>query len=172
MRILGIDPGIAITGWGVVDEDDKKSDNGLVMVDFGVIETEKGLEHSLRLSQVYEGICHIVKKFTPDYVAIEKLFFCKNLKTAIAVGESRGVVLLAVEKAKIPIKEFTPLQIKDAVCGYGKADKKQVQSMVAAILGMDVIPAPDDAADGLAVAICSMSSVKMDERINLSQTGA
>jgi len=169
VRILGIDPGVAITGWGVVDENDAGSDNGLVMVDFGVVETKAGVDHSLRLVEVFEGISEIVNKFTPDYVAIEKLFFCKNLKTAIVVGEARGVILLAVEKAKVPIKEFTPLQIKEAVCGYGKADKKQVQSMVAAILGMEVIPTPDDAADGLAVAICSMNSVKIDERINLSE---
>lgn len=166
MRILGIDPGIAITGWGVV-VDDKAAENGVKMVSYGTVETPKGDDHPKRLNETHEGITQVIKKFEPDYVAIESLFFFKNQKTAIAVGEARGVVLLAIEQAGIPIKEFTPLQVKDAVCGYGRADKKQVQSMVASILGLKDVPKPDDAADGLAVAICCLNSVKMDNKLRL-----
>jgi crossover junction endodeoxyribonuclease RuvC len=101
---------------------------------------------------------------------VEQLFFCKNLKTAITVGEARGVILLVIAEAGVPFKEFTPLQIKDAVCGYGKAPKRQVQEMVTSILNLDEIPKPDDAADGLAVAVCCASSLAMDEAINSSET--
>lgn len=163
--VLGIDPGVASTGWGVVEES-PNADNGLVCVDYGVIKTSKEEEHPSRLQTIYKELKKIVKKFNPDIVAIEKLYFCKNLKTAMKVGEARGVTILALSEFDLPIKEFTPLQIKDAVCGYGKADKHQVQSMVQSILAMEELPKPDDAADGLAVAICCATSVRIEEKLN------
>lgn len=159
MIYLGIDPGVATTGWGVV-EDSKGSLNGLSAVDHGVISTEVGQPVSSRLSEIYKGLRKILRKYKPAGVAIEQLFFCKNVKTAIRVGEARGVILLALSVPGLEIQEFTPLQVKDAVCGYGKADKKQVQRMVQSILGMDDLPRPDDAADGLALAICLASSME------------
>ncbi|MBN2100293.1 crossover junction endodeoxyribonuclease RuvC [Candidatus Dojkabacteria bacterium] len=167
MRVLGIDPGVALTGWGVIEENSGSS-TGLKMLDFGVVRTDKNVPHADRLALIYKEIQSIVKKYSPEIVAVEQLFFCKNLKTAISVGEARGVVLLVIAKAHIPIKEFTPLQIKEAVCGYGKAEKQQVQKMVASLLDMKDIPRPDDAADGLAVAICCANSVKIEQKINLN----
>ncbi len=162
MRILGIDPGVALTGWGVIDTD-KTRDNGLALVDYGVIKTAKDLEQGQRLHEIYTQLGILIKKYKPDIASMEKLFFCRNVTTAISVGEARGVILMAVKEGNLPLKEFTPMQVKSGVCGYGKADKKQVQTMVKAILQMDEIPKPDDAADGLAVAICCSSSVKFDK---------
>jgi crossover junction endodeoxyribonuclease RuvC len=167
MFILGIDPGIALTGWGVIEKDES-SRNGLKMVEYGVIQTLKGDDHNERLLELHDDLASVIEEFSPEYIAIEQLFFCKNLKTAITVGEARGVILLTVTEAGIPVREFTPLQIKDAVCGYGKAPKRQVQEMVKSILGLDEIPEPDDAADGLAVAICCASSLGMEQAINSS----
>ncbi len=167
MKILGIDPGVASTGWGVVETDDH-AENGLKLVDFGVIKTSKDTELAERLLEIHVELIDLVKKFKPDHAAVEQLFFYNNAKTAIAVGEARGIVLLSLCETKVPFKEFTPLQVKDAVCGYGKADKKQVQSMVKMLLGMDHTPKPDDAADGLAIAICCSTSLGMEKRLTLS----
>jgi crossover junction endodeoxyribonuclease RuvC len=152
MRILGIDPGLATTGWAVVDFD---NDGTPTAIDYGAVTTKKGLTVSQRLLEIYNDISELVKKFNPDLAGIETLIFCNNAKTAMNVGEARGVVRLVLEKENIPIKEFTPLQIKDAVTGYGKADKKQVQENVKRLCNLERIPKPDDAADAIAVAITS-----------------
>jgi crossover junction endodeoxyribonuclease RuvC len=165
VRILGIDPGIAITGWGVLDVG-AKSINDLKLRDYGVIRTAKELAHGERLREIYDDMKEIIERFDPEVIAVEKLYFCNNAKTAISVGEARGIVLLAATEANLRLFEFTPLEIKDSVCGYGKADKKQVQKMVASILSMQEIPKPDDAADGLAVAICCSSACKFDDKLN------
>ncbi|MBN1618560.1 crossover junction endodeoxyribonuclease RuvC [Candidatus Dojkabacteria bacterium] len=162
MKFLGIDPGLATTGWGVV-EDDKSKQNNLQMLDFGVISTQKDLSISERLLIIYKDLHTIIKDYKPDYSAVESLFFFKNSKTAINVGESRGVIMLVLEMNDLDIKEFTPLQVKDAVCGYGRASKQQVQNMVTSILGLDNVPKPDDAADALAVAICCSSSINLEK---------
>lgn len=169
MLVLGIDPGIALTGWGVIEKDEL-SQNGLKMIEYGVIETLKGNDHTDRLLELHTDLASVIKEFSPDRIGIEQLFFCNNQKTAITVGEARGVILLTVRQADIPVREFTPLQIKDAVCGYGNAPKRQVQEMVKSILELDEIPTPDDAADGLAVAICCASSLGMEQAINSSNT--
>ena len=167
MRILGIDPGTASTGWGIVDQD-KKAENGLKMVGYGVITTKAKTPNSERLLIINNELEKIVKKYSPDISSVEKLFFTNNQKTAMSVGEARGVILLVLEKNDIPIYGFTPLEIKNGVCGYGRADKKQVQTMVQAILQMDKLPKPDDAADGLAAAICGAGSVQRDDIIRTS----
>lgn len=152
MRILGIDPGLATTGWAVVDFD---SDGNPTAVDFGAIVTEKGLSVSARISEIYDDLNELLKKFEPELVGIETLIFCNNAKTAMSVGEARGVVRLAIEKSNIPIKEFSPLQVKDAVTGYGRASKKQVQENVMRFCNLETVPKPDDAADAIAVAIAA-----------------
>jgi len=152
MRILGIDPGLATTGWAVVDFD---KDGNPTAVDFGAVTTKKGLGVSVRLLEIYDDISELIEKFKPDLAGIETLLFCKNITSAMSVGEARGVVRLALEKNNISIKEFTPLQVKDAVTGYGKASKRQVQENVKRFCNLDSIPKPDDAADAIAVAIAS-----------------
>ncbi len=149
MRILGIDPGTAITGFGVIDYDGK----GFKFVDAGVIRTPKEQPMNERLSTVYDEMHELLKEFKPDVMSIELLFFARNVTTAMTVGQSRGIVMLAATQSGIPIYEYTPMQVKQAVTGYGKADKKQIQEMVKKLLKLDQIPKPDDAADGLAVAI-------------------
>lgn len=149
MKILGIDPGTATTGFGVIEHHNGK----LKFVDAGVIVTPP--EHSMpaRLSEIYAGLKEIIAHHQPDCMAVELLYFATNVTTAITVGQARGVVLLAASEAGLEVGEYTPLQVKQAVTGYGKADKKQIQEMVRVILGLDGIPKPDDAADGLAIAI-------------------
>ncbi len=154
MRILGIDPGLATTGWAVVDFDQRGTPTPL---DYGAISTEKGLTVSQRLKEIFSDIHELIVTYKPELAGVETLIFCNNAKTAIAVGESRGVVLLALEQNNIPIKEFTPLQVKSAVTGYGKADKKQVQENVKVLCNLKEIPKPDDAADAIAVAIAAYS---------------
>lgn len=150
MIILGIDPGTAIVGFGII----KKEVNKLYMVDYGCIETKSNLPMPDRLVKIFLGIKKIIKKYHPEIVACEELFFFKNLKTAITVAQARGVILVAARSSKINIAEYTPLQIKQALSGYGRADKKQIQKMVSLLLNLKSIPEPDDAADALAVAIC------------------
>ena len=154
MIILGIDPGFAITGYGVVE----KLGNKYKVLDYGVITTKAGLDLSVRLNIMYEEIVRKFDEHKPDCVAMEELFFCKNLTTGIAVAHGRGVLLLAINKLGKPFYEYTPLQIKQAITGYGKADKKQMQRMVQVLLKLDSIPKPDDAADALAVALCCGNS--------------
>ena len=149
MRILGIDPGYAIVGFGVIDYDGYNYS----VVDYGVIETSKDEYMPVRLGIVYDGITELINKYKPDCMAIEELFYFKNQKTIVPVAEARGVTLLAGINNNANIFEYTPLQIKQALTGNGRAEKKQIQFMVTSILGLSSIPKPDDAADALAVAI-------------------
>jgi len=159
MLVLGIDPGTATTGYGLVREDEG---GNLSAVEFGVVRTPAQDPMPQRLLQIYHQIQEIISLHRPDAGAVEKLFFQSNVKTAMSVGQARGVTLLALAETEIPIAEYTPLAIKQAVVGYGSADKRQVQHMIRALLGLDDIPKPDDAADALAVAICYLHSYRME----------
>lgn len=149
MRVIGIDPGTAIVGYGIVDYEGKK----FKVVDYGCIYTDKELRQEKRLEIIYNELDEILKKYKPDSMAVEELFFFKNSKTVITVGQARGVILLCGRKNGVTISGYTPLQVKMGITGYGKADKQQVQKMVTMILGLDEIPKPDDAADALAIAV-------------------
>lgn len=156
MIILGIDPGIADTGYGII----KKGKNGkFFCLDYGSIKTPAGAELADRLYTLNSELDKIIKKHRADLIAVEQLFFCKNIKTALIVGHARGIILLAAKKNKTPVAEFTPLQVKQAVTAYGQAEKGQVQKMVKLILNLKEIPKPDDAADALAIAICATNSL-------------
>ncbi len=159
MLILGIDPGYAIVGVGVI----RYEANKFRPLEYDAITTPAGMPTPQRLKYIYEQIGLFLDKYKPDAVAIEELFFNNNAKTAIAVGQARGVLLVAAANRGIPICEYTPLQIKQAVTGYGRADKSQMQSMVKMLLNLNHIPKPDDAADALAVAICHAHSHRMNE---------
>ncbi len=152
---LGIDPGTATTGYGLVR---LMPDGELVAVSFGIISTPKDATPSARLEMLYTDLRKILKRHKPDTSAVEKLFFARNVTTGIAVGQARGVVLLALEQAGIEIFEYTPKEVKQAVAGYGSAEKRQVQEMVRALLQLDSIPKPDDAADALAIAITHLNT--------------
>ena len=154
MTILGIDPGYATVGFGIVRGD--RTRHGLVQC--GVIRTPSGGAFATRLKQVYDDISLLITQFQPDAIAIEELFFNKNEKTAIQVSHARGVLLLAGEASGVPLFEYTPLQVKQAVTGYGRAEKQQVMEMVRRLLALNQIPKPDDAADALAVALCHLRS--------------
>jgi crossover junction endodeoxyribonuclease RuvC len=149
MIVLGIDPGIARCGWGVI----QKSGHELVTRDFGCIQTHKSEKEEARLFTIYSEVVLLCKKYKPLVVAVEKLFFAANSKTAITVGQARGAILVAAGSAHIPISSFTPLEVKLAITGYGKADKIQIQRMVTKTLGLSKVPEPDDTADALAVAM-------------------
>ena len=155
MLVIGIDPGTAITGYGLVREND---DGSLTIIDYGAVTTSSELELSERLMNLYRDLREIILLHRPDSGAVEKLFFSRNVRTAIHVGQGRGVALLALAEAGLRVDEYTPLEVKQAVVGYGGADKNQVQEMVRAILNLKDIPQPDDAADALAVAICHLHS--------------
>jgi len=148
--ILGVDPGVADTGFGVIEEKLGK----LICHDYGSIKTKAKLDFPQRLKIIYQELNKIIDKYQPQIISIEKLFFCKNIKTAIDVAQARGIVLLTAIQHNLVIKEFTPLQIKQAVTTHGQADKKQIQKMVKLILNLKNIPNQDDAADALAAAIC------------------
>ena len=150
MRILGIDPGVATIGFGVVDAERGNQQ----LVRYGVITTPAGIPLSSRLYQISQDMSELIAQFTPDEAAVEELFFTKNITTGIAVAHARGVILLELERAGVPVYEYTPMQVKQAVAGYGKAEKRQVMAMTARLLKMKEIPRPDDAADALALAIC------------------
>lgn len=151
MRILGIDPGTGILGFGIIDV---VSGNKAKLVDGGVIRTPAHEDDSIRLLTIYDELTEIIKQHKPEVMSVEKLFFAQNVTTAMTVSQARGVVLLAGIKNKLQLFEYTPLQIKQALTGYGRADKKQIQEMVRVILGLDQTPQPDDCADALAAAIC------------------
>ena len=154
MRILGIDPGVAIVGFGVVD-----SESGTQrMVQYGTINTPANTPLAARLVQIEQDLMELLDQFKPDEVAIEELFFSKNITTGIAVAHARGVILATVEKAGIPLYEYTPMQVKQAVVGYGLAEKNQVMDMTKRLLKLRSVPKPDDAADALAIAICHARS--------------
>ena len=158
MLVLGIDPGTAITGYGLVRQ---AEDGSLEQVYHGVVLTAAKTPMPQRLEKLYSEINEVIHLHRPDSSAVEKLFFSRNVKTGISVGQARGVVLLALAQAQIPIAEYTPNEIKLAVSGYGNADKRQVQEMVRVLLTLDAIPKPDDAADALAVAICHLHSARL-----------
>lgn len=149
MRILGIDPGTGIMGFGVIDADNTT----FTLIDAGVIRTPPHTPHDERLEDIYLSLNEIIEATKPDAFSIEKLFFMRNVTTAMSVAEARGVALLAARLHKLPIYEYTPMQIKQTATGYGKADKKQVQEMVRVHLGLREVPKPDDCADAIAAAI-------------------
>ena len=164
MIILGIDPGIAIVGYGVVEYTKGK----FRLIAMGSIETPAGIDVEERLRMVYDDMCELIDTYRPDEMAIEELFFNTNQKTAIAVAEARGVILLSAVQRRVPISEYTPLQVKQSVVGYGRAEKKQVITLVGMILGMENGPKLDDTADALALAICHAHTggSKMQEYFN------
>ncbi|TKJ28711.1 MAG: crossover junction endodeoxyribonuclease RuvC [Chloroflexi bacterium B3_Chlor] len=157
MLVLGIDPGTAITGWGVVGKDA----DDLHLVDFGTIDTSKNSPLPQRLQTIHLQLGELISQHRPDAVAVEKLFFSKNVRTAMSVGQARGVALLAVAEGGLPLYEYTPLEVKQSVVGYGRATKDQVQQLVKLLLGLDFVPQPDDAADAIAVAICHIHSARL-----------
>ena len=150
MRILGLDPGIATVGFSILDSDGPHSR----LVTCGVITTPAHTPLAARLDRIYSDLEEIIREFHPEVMAVEELFFSKNITTGIAVAHGRGVILLAAEKLGVPVFEYTPMQVKQSVAGYGKAEKKQVMLMTQRLLNMKQIPRPDDAADALALAIC------------------
>ena len=149
MITLGIDPGTARLGYGVI-----RASNDPILLDFGVIETSSTVDMPLRLSGLFDAVSTLIEQHRPDVLAVEQLFFARNVTTAIEVGQARGVVLLAAARAGVGVVDYSPSEVKHAVAGYGKADKAQMQEMVRIILGMDYLPSPDDAADALAIALC------------------
>ncbi|RJR30636.1 crossover junction endodeoxyribonuclease RuvC [Candidatus Parcubacteria bacterium] len=153
--ILGIDPGLATTGFGII----VKTSLGLKPIRFGTINTSPKKIFAQRLKIIHDEMEKILIKYKPDFCAVESIYFCKNAKTALLVGQARGVVLLTCIKHQKPLLEFTPLQIKQAITSYGKAEKKQMQQMVKVLLKLKDIPTPDDAADALACAICAANSL-------------
>jgi crossover junction endodeoxyribonuclease RuvC len=157
MIIMGIDPGFAITGYGIV----KYEGNKFSPLEYGSVQTKAGTPFAQRLLKLDDEISLIIEKFKPDAISVEELFFNKNIKTAIAAAHGRGVVLAAAARSGTEVFEYTPLQVKQAVVGYGRADKAQVQQMVKAILNLPEIPKPDDVADALAIAVCHGHSAKM-----------
>ena len=164
MIILGVDPGIATIGFGVIEA--RRGQN--ILKQYGVITTPAGLPLANRLLQISEDMDALIRQFQPDEMAVEELFFTKNITTGIAVAHGRGVILLSAQKLGLPIFEYTPMQVKQAVAGYGGADKRQVMLMTQRLLSMKEIPRPDDAADALAIAICharSATSLLNTERI-------
>ena len=150
MVILGVDPGTNRVGYGII----KKTNHILEPVEFGCVEIQSGLDSNQNLKEIYDSVCNIIIRHNPDVLVIEKLFFFKNAKTITRVSEARGVIILAGLKNNLAIMEFTPLQVKQAVSAYGRADKSAVQKMVKIILGLEKEPKPDDTADALAIAIC------------------
>ena len=149
MKVLGIDPGTGRLGWAVLEGSRVKQE----VVGYGCIETKSGLVSARRLELLYEQLDELFEKYVPDVAAVEELFFFKNAKTVIRVSEARGVAVVCIARKKVPVYDYTPLQVKQAVTGYGRADKRQVQMMVKSILRLEVMPQPDDAADAVAVAL-------------------
>ncbi len=158
MRVLGIDPGTAITGYAIVEE----VRGALRLVDIGVIRTPAKTPLPTRLQTIYTELQELIEAQQPEAAAVEQLFFSRNARTAMSVGHARGVILLALVNAGLSIAEYTPMQIKQAITGYGNADKRQIQEMVRMLLDLRKIPRPDDAADAAAVAICYLHRFKLD----------
>lgn len=152
MRILGIDPGTSLIGWGIIDD--------MKALDFGALRTKSNIHNRDRVNDVFDFFTKLIKKYKPDAVSLETLFFFKNAKTVMQVSEIRGVLLLAAAKQGVEIREFTPLQVKQALSGYGRAEKAQVERMVMLVLGLKTPPKPDDVADALALAICCANTVR------------
>ena len=158
MAVIGIDPGTALTGYGIIEE---LPDQSLQVIDFGVIRTDSTDKPEIRLRKIFSQLNEILSLYKPETGAVEKLFFQRNTRTAMSVGQARGVAILSLAEAGLSISEYGPVEIKQAVVGYGKASKNQVQQMVKILLNLQEIPKPDDAADALAVAICHIHSRKM-----------
>lgn len=156
MRILGLDPGTAITGFSILE----RQAGGLRLLDYGCIRTEKDLPPATRLNQIAQDLSTIIEKWQPSRAAVEKIFFQKNVKTAIAVAQARGVLIQKLSEKQITIAEYTPSQIKSAVCGTGRADKKMIQQMIKLTFKLAKPPQPDDAADAIAAAVCHAYSAK------------
>lgn len=161
MRILGIDPGFAITGYSVIEYNGNK----FKLITSGAITTQAGVSFPLRLTAIYDELDALVKMYKPDAISVEELFFNQNIKTAINVAQARGIVLVVGCKNNIPTYEYTPLQVKQAVVGYGRAEKKQVQQMVKAILNVKEVPKLDDITDSMAIGICHAHSAKFSEKL-------
>jgi crossover junction endodeoxyribonuclease RuvC len=162
MLVLGVDPGTATTGYALVDED---AGGEVQLLRFGVFETRAGEPMPLRLQLLYDGLSVLIRQTDPDGMAVEELFFSRNVTTALSVGQARGVVLLAAAQAGVPVYEYKPAQVKQALVGYGGASKAQMQEMVRMMLGLPEIPRPDDAADAIAVAICHLHSQRLQQLI-------
>ena len=167
MVILGIDPGYAIVGWGVIDY----TANRFQVIAYGAVTTEAKTPFNERLETVYDGICDIINKYKPDALAIEKLFYNTNAKTVIDVAQARGVINLAAQKNGLDIFEYTPLQVKTTVTGYGKAKKPQVMEMTRRLLNLKEVPKPDDTADALAIALCHIQAAGSSLRQTMFQKG-
>lgn len=161
MRIIGIDPGTATTGYGIIDLEKGNS----TLVDYGCIKTSPSDNANIRLQQIAQDLQELIKTYKPERASVEKLYFKKNIKTAISVAQARGVVLQKLTEEGVEAYEYTPLEIKMSVCGYGKADKKMVQQMVKMILKLNKSPKQDDAADAVAAALCLANSIPLQERI-------
>jgi crossover junction endodeoxyribonuclease RuvC len=160
MIVIGIDPGTALTGYGIIEE----SETGqLTAIRYGAIETSADLTLDKRLQNIYHSLSQLLVLHRPETGAVEKLFFQRNVRTAMSVGQARGVLLLALAEAGVKVAEYTPMEVKQAVSGYGGADKNQVQQMVRTILSLDAIPQPDDVADALAIAICHINSHRWEK---------
>ncbi|CCF82550.1 Crossover junction endodeoxyribonuclease ruvC [Nitrolancea hollandica Lb] len=158
---LGVDPGTALLGYGVIAGDD-----AVRVIDFGVLETTPDEPMPKRLQFLYAGMCRLIQSYHPDTVVVEQLFFARNVTTALAVGQARGVVMLAAAQAGVPVNEYTPAEVKQAVSGYGRANKSQMQEMVRMLLGLEDIPRPDDAADALAVALCHVQTARFRHAVD------
>lgn len=156
MIILGIDPGYATVGYGIIETDGMR----FRTVDYGAVTTPANTSFDIRLEMIYDGICELCGRYKPDAASVEELFFNTNITTGIAVGHSRGVILLALRKSGVDFYEYTPLQVKQSVVGYGLAEKKQVMIMTKTLLGLERMPRPDDAADALALAVCHAHCAK------------
>ena len=161
MRILGVDPGFAITGYSIIDY----IGNKFKLIDSGAVTTPAKMSFPLRLSKIYTDLGEIIDKYKPEAVAVEELFFNNNVKTAINVAQARGIILVVGCQKQVPTFEYTPLQVKQAVVGYGRADKIQVQKMVKTILKVDKLPKLDDITDSMAIAICHAHSSKFSEKL-------
>ncbi|MCE7938417.1 crossover junction endodeoxyribonuclease RuvC [bacterium] len=159
MRVLGIDPGTATTGFGCIDG--RPGAAGRVeLIDHGVIRTAAGTPMPQRLAELHAGLAALIGELRPDAMAVEELFFSSNASTALTVGQARGVILLAGAQAGLPIAEYKPMQVKQALTGYGAADKRQMQDMLRLVLGLDRVPRPDDAADAIAIALCHLQTAR------------
>ena len=158
MNVIGIDPGLATVGFGVI-----RTENGnIIPISYGCIRTSADKQTSERLLEIFNEIASLFEKYKPEVIAVEKLFFSKNVTNGLSVSEARGVIFLAAQQHNIPIFEYTPNQVKQAITGSGKADKKQMQEMIKRLLDLDEIPKPDDAADGLSIALCHINMKKFD----------
>jgi len=159
VRILGIDPGTSVTGFGIIEGGPKPR-----ALDYGAIRTTPGIGEAERLVKIHSQVRHLIEAQSPDVLAVEQVFFNKNTRSALAVGQARGVVLLAAAQAGIPVHEFTPLEVKLAVTGHGRADKQQVGYMIRMLLGLKAVPRPDDVADALAVALTCLQTISTRRR--------